>query len=124
MEGKVNVPLSLRVRASGAPAPARYSTNSAPSTRSPCGSCTVPCNGVWAVSGRILARYPIDCLAPYVFVAGGVQADGETVGTIGTGGGLEYRVSEKLGIFGEGRYTWAENDGNNTQYRLGVRVVF
>jgi hypothetical protein len=84
-------------------------------------------NGVWNVSGRLIARYPIDslCLVPYAFVAGGIQTDGSTEGTVGAGGGLEYRViPQKLGIFGEGRYTWSAEDNDSAQVRVGVRVVF
>jgi hypothetical protein len=84
-------------------------------------------NGVWNISGRLIARYPIDsaCLVPYVFVAGGVETDGNNSGTIGVGGGLEYRfIPQKLGLFGEGRYTWADNDNDTAQVRVGLRVVF
>jgi hypothetical protein len=84
-------------------------------------------NGVWNYGGRFIARYPIDsaCLAPYGFVAGGGQSDGHTSGTVGVGGGLEYRViADKLGIFGEGRYTWSDNDNDSAQVRFGLRVVF
>ena len=83
--------------------------------------------GAWSFSGRLIARYPIDsaCLVPYAFVAGGVQTDGESSGTVGVGGGLEYRiVPQKIGIFGEGRYTWADNDNDSAQVRVGLRVVF
>ena len=81
---------------------------------------------VWDVSGRIIARYPIEgsvCWAPYIFAAGGVSTDGTTVGTWGAGGGIEVRVTHHLGIFGEGRYTWGE-DRDAAQARLGVRFVF
>ena len=84
-------------------------------------------NAVWSAGGRLIARYPIDsaCFVPYVFAAGGVQTNGETSGTFGLGGGLEYRViAQKLGIFAEGRYTWAGSDEDNAQVRFGVRVVF
>lgn len=84
-------------------------------------------NGLWSFSGKVIARLPIDsaCLAPYVFVAGGVQTNGSTVGTVGAGAGLEYRViPNKLGIFTEGRYTWGAQTNENVQARLGVRVVF
>ena len=84
-------------------------------------------NGVWNLDGRLIARYPIDsaCLVPYVFAAGGVQTNGETSGTFGAGGGLEYRITpQKLGIFAEGRYTWAGSSDDSAQVRVGVRVVF
>jgi opacity protein-like surface antigen len=84
-------------------------------------------SAIWNYGGRLLFRYPIDsnCLAPYAFVAGGAESNGETNGTVGVGGGLEYRVvSQKLGIFGEGRYTWGSDDFDGAQVRVGVRFVF
>ncbi len=84
-------------------------------------------DAIWGVGGRLIARYPIDsaCFVPYVFAAGGVQGNDDTVGTFGLGGGLEYRViAQKLGIFAEGRYTWAGSDDDSAQVRFGVRVVF
>ncbi len=84
-------------------------------------------SAVWNIDGRLIARYPIDsnCCVPYVFAAGGVQTDGSTSGTFGLGGGLEYRiVPQKLGIFAEGRYTWAGSEDDSAQVRVGVRVVF
>ncbi len=84
-------------------------------------------NGVWNFTGSLILRYPIDsiCLAPYIFGGGGVQTDGTTGGTAHAGGGLEYRVvPHKIGIYAEGRYTWAENSNDSAQARIGVRVVF
>lgn len=87
-------------------------------------------NGAWNFSGSLIARYPIEaggvCLAPYVLGGGGYQVDGSGDGTWHAGGGLEWRaVPQKLGIFAEGRYTWAGDDDNNSaQARLGVRFVF
>ena len=43
----------------------------------------------------------------------------------GLGGGLEYRViAQKLGLFAEGRYTFAGSSDDSAQVRFGVRVVF
>ncbi len=84
-------------------------------------------SAVWNIDGRLIARYPIDsnCVTPYIFAAGGVQTDGSTSGTFGLGGGLEYRVvPQKLGIFAEGRYTWAGSSEDSAQVRVGVRVLF
>jgi hypothetical protein len=85
-------------------------------------------NGVWDVSARLIARYPLECgsfcLAPYVFGGGGVEANGTTNGTWLAGGGLEWRATEQFGIFGEGRYTWGSADFDSAQARVGVRVVF
>lgn len=87
-------------------------------------------NGVWATSGRIIVRFPIDngignlCLAPYLFGGGGVEMNGDLFGTLHAGGGLEWRATQTIGVFGEGRYTWGEDDRNSSQARVGVRFVF
>ena len=83
-------------------------------------------NGVWQSSGYLILRYPIDdyCLAPYAIAGGGYQYDGHGEGTWHAGGGLEYRVvPHSVGLFTEGRYTWAE-DNDTAQVRAGLRVVF
>ncbi len=85
-------------------------------------------NGVWNTTSSLIVRFPIDsaCLAPYIFGGGGYQVDGAGRGTIHAGGGLEYRiVPNRIGLFVEGRYTWAVNSTNDsTQVRSGIRIVF
>lgn len=87
-------------------------------------------NGVWSTTGRIIARFPIDngignlCLAPYIFGGGGYEVNGDGFGTLHAGGGLEWRATQSFGVFGEGRYTWGEDDQNSAQARVGVRFVF
>ncbi len=82
---------------------------------------------VWDFSGRIIARFPIEgsvCIAPYVFIGGGIMFDATTVGTWNAGGGLEWRATHTIGIFTEGRYTWGGASADATQVRAGVRFVF
>ena len=83
--------------------------------------------GVWNVDASVIARYPLElgtfCIAPYILGGGGVQTDGTTVGTWHAGGGLEWRATPSIGIFGEGRYTWAE-DSDSASARVGLRFVF
>ena len=85
---------------------------------------------VWDFGGRLIARYPLElnggslCLAPYIFGGGGVEVDGATVGTFHAGGGLEWRATHTIGVFGEGRYMWAGGPNDAAQVRLGVRFVF
>jgi hypothetical protein len=85
-------------------------------------------HAVWNLGGRLVARYPLEmgstCIAPYAFAGGGAQFDGLTSGTWLAGGGLEWRATPMLGVFGEGRYTWAGNQADSAQARVGVRVVF
>jgi hypothetical protein len=83
--------------------------------------------GVWGFSSSLILRLPIDCacLAPYVLGGGGYTVDGTSGGTFHAGGGVEYRVvPNKVGIYGEGRYTWGVNTNDSAQARLGVRFVF
>ncbi|MDB6173457.1 MAG: hypothetical protein JWL59_2768 [Chthoniobacteraceae bacterium] len=85
-------------------------------------------NGVWDVTSHLIARYPIEggsfCFAPYAFAGGGVETDGTTSGTYHAGGGLEWRATHQFGIFAEGRYTWAAQNNDAAQARLGVRFAF
>ncbi len=82
---------------------------------------------VWESTARVIVRFPIDsaCLAPYIFGGGGVQADDNTSsGTLHAGGGLEWRATQSVGFFGEGRYTWSAHENNGAQVRIGARFVF
>ncbi len=86
-------------------------------------------NGLWTFTGNLIARFPIEaggvCLAPYILGGGGYAVDGQGEGIWQAGGGLEWRVvPEKLGVYAEGRYIWADEHGDMAQVRLGVRFVF
>ena len=84
-------------------------------------------HGVWNVDASVIARYPLElgtiCIAPYALAGGGVQTDGLTAGSWHAGGGLEWRATPSFGIFGEGRYTWSENN-DAAAARVGIRVIF
>jgi hypothetical protein len=43
-----------------------------------------------------------------------------------TGGGLEWRVTPRFGLFAEGRFTWTDprGPGENAMSRVGLRVAF
>ena len=86
-------------------------------------------NGLWTFSGSLIARYPIEagnlCLAPYILGGGGFQTDGINAGTWHVGGGLEWRATHHLGVYGEGRYTWAgAHEEDNVRVSVGVRFIF
>lgn len=86
-------------------------------------------NGLWTFSGSLIARYPIEagnlCLAPYVLTGGGFQTDGINAGTWHVGGGLEWRCTHNIGVYGEGRYTWAgSHQEDSARVSLGVRFIF
>jgi hypothetical protein len=105
----------------------------------------------WATIGNLYFRYPI-CewnLAPYVMVGGGAIYgktpnsnfaagtvapaagrrgtfnSGQGVGHVG--GGLEYRLTENIGLFSDARYIFSGVNNlpnNNLMWRYGVRFAF
>lgn len=78
-----------------------------------------------AYNGVLQLRFPIDCLAPYVFGTAGGLTDSENNFAVGGGAGLEYRVSPKLGIFGDGRYVYGDSgDETSVFVRAGLRFAF
>jgi hypothetical protein len=84
-------------------------------------------DGRWTVSGNLIFRLPIDsaCVAPYLLVGGGYGADGINEAIINAGGGLEYRfIPNRMGVFAEGRYTWAADTNGTGQARVGLKFVF
>jgi hypothetical protein len=105
--------------------------------------------GVANYTGKLIFRFPIEtgrfCIAPYIFGGGGGESffddnyDGwhrwndrndrshRTVGAWMAGGGVEWRLTPRFGIFAEGRFTWTGEDGRdlyNDEARLGLRVAF
>jgi hypothetical protein len=79
------------------------------------------------VGGNLFFRYPICAwnLAPYVLVGGGCAWDGDTVGYGNVGGGLEYRFTNHIGVFVDGRYFYGNKDfGNVANLRAGMRFAF
>ena len=99
----------------------------------------------WATLGNLYFRYPI-CewnLAPYVMVGGGAIYgktptsnilgggnrgtfnSGQGVGHVG--GGLEYRLTENIGLFTDARYLFSGVNrlpDNNLMWRYGLRFAF
>jgi len=100
----------------------------------------------WQTAGSFILRYPI-CqwnLAPYLMLGGGAQYGnvpninygaqapgvryrmaGQGFGMVG--GGLEYRVTENIGVFSDLRYLFSGVDGlanNQMQWRYGLRFAF
>jgi len=76
-------------------------------------------------AGNFFLRYPICSLnlAPYVMVGGGVSFDGNPKGYGNVGAGLEYRVTDNIGLFVDGRYFYGET-GNLANVRSGLRFAF
>ncbi len=51
--------------------------------------------------------------------------DGDTVGYGNVGGGLEYRFTNHIGVFVDGRYFYGNKDfGNVANLRAGMRFAF
>jgi hypothetical protein len=71
-----------------------------------------------------IVRYPMQDLqlAPYLFGGGGRQWQPVSQWTAHVGAGLEYRFARTFGIFGDGRYTFAEHTGDFGLFRAGVRL--
>jgi opacity protein-like surface antigen len=94
-------------------------------------------NGItrWATIGNLFLRYPI-CewnLAPYVMIGGGAnygnvpnRSAGQGFGHVG--GGLEYRLTQNVGLFSDVRYLYSGVRGvtgfNQMMWRYGLRFAF
>jgi len=90
----------------------------------------------WATIGNLFLRYPICSLnlAPYLMVGGGANygngrwAPGIAGQGFGHGGGgLEYRVTENIGLFSDARYLFSGVSGlpnNQLMWRYGLRFAF
>jgi hypothetical protein len=96
----------------------------------------------WATIGNLFLRYPICSwnLAPYLMVGGGanygtsrVSFDGTNINRMSgqgfghVGGGLEYRVTETIGLFSDARYLFSGVNGlpnNQLMWRYGLRFAF
>lgn len=80
--------------------------------------------------GALVLRYPITsiCIAPYAMVGGGFSVNGEDKGNYFVGAGLEARFAGAncLGVFADGAYHFAADDGDEdyTIVRVGVKFPF
>lgn len=84
---------------------------------------------LWQFTGNVLLRYPVDtgtfCFAPYAKLGAGYQMDGNGDFIYGGMLGIEFRLNERIGVFGEGGYYWSDEDSNDSAIaRVGVRFVF
>ncbi len=99
----------------------------------------------WATIGNLFLRYPICSwnLAPYMMVGGGANYGNVGGGYVNSpssrpnrlagqgfghvGGGLEYRVTENIGLFSDARYLFSGVNGlpnNQLMWRYGLRFAF
>ncbi len=77
-------------------------------------------------SGSVIARYPFESLriAPYLFAGGGGNFSQQNQTNLHAGIGLEYRLSQKWGIFADGRHVWADTLNDYNLVRAGVKFIF
>ena len=79
------------------------------------------------LNGSFFLRYPICSLnlSPYIMVGGGAgfQEGRSAIGYGNVGGGLEYRFTNHIGIFADGRYYYG-GSGNVANIRSGIRIAF
>ena len=78
-----------------------------------------------ALSG--IFRFPVEKyrLAPYIFGGAGMVFQGPNYYTYHAGLGLEVRVTKRLGVFTDLRYTFSEGSNpDGTLVRLGARLNF
>lgn len=83
----------------------------------------------WTTIGNLFLRYPICSLnlAPYGLVGGGAgyaaNKSGHGFGHVG--GGLEYRVTDNIGLFSDARYAYSSEEPKTAVIgRAGVRFAF
>jgi len=77
----------------------------------------------------LLFRYPICAwnLAPYAMVGGGASWDTATQGNGNVGGGLDYRLSDHVGLFADCRWLYGNSASgvlSSAMPRVGVRFIF
>lgn len=81
---------------------------------------------VHSVTASAIVRYPIEtlCLAPYVF--GGVGGHFDSVNQVSghLGAGLEYRLTDRLGVIADYSYTFTDETEDWNMYSLGLRIKF
>jgi len=85
--------------------------------------------GEWITAGNLFLRYPICSLnlAPYALVGGGAAYGsgrrGHGFGDVG--GGLEYRVTDNVGLFSDARWVYSsEEPKSGLLGRAGLRFAF
>lgn len=78
------------------------------------------------LNASIFARYPLEQwrLAPYLFGGGGRQFRDGTQWLGHIGGGVDYRLWNKAGLFGDVRGTFPEKSSNFALFRFGLRLCF
>jgi hypothetical protein len=78
------------------------------------------------VNASLIGRYPIPkwSLAPYLFAGFGRQFHDVAQWTYHFGGGVDYRINHKTGVFLDVGETWPDVSKNFLLWRLGLRLGF
>ncbi len=75
-------------------------------------------------SGNVIFRWPIGCVAPYVFGGGGREFGPHYQWTGDAGGGVEFRLNHWTGIFADARYVFTAKTSDYALIRAGLRLAF
>lgn len=77
-------------------------------------------------SGNLVFRVPIDSLhfSPYAYGGAGYQFDPSRLWFGQAGAGVEFRFTQQIGLFADGRYVFTDGTQNYGVGRLGLRLVF
>ena len=76
------------------------------------------------VSSSLIVRFPIDCVAPYMFGGVGRNFDPVDEWAAHAGVGVEFRLNPFTGIFLDGRYVFADKSSDYSMLRTGLRFAF
>lgn len=84
---------------------------------------------VWGTFGNVFLRYPICSwnLAPYAVAGlGGLYGNGKSVLAGTVGGGLEYRITDHIGVFADARwlYNGSVSKDGAILARTGIKFAF
>jgi hypothetical protein len=83
-------------------------------------------SAIHSVNADLILRAPIQslCIAPYIYGGIGGAFDGDNQFTQHIGGGLEARLTGRLGVFADYSRVFADDSGDWDLYSLGVRILF
>ena len=83
-------------------------------------------SAIHSITASAVVRAPISdtCFAPYLF--GGIGGHFDSVNQVSghAGAGVEYRLTDSVGIIADYTYTWADTTEDWHLYTLGLRFAF
>jgi len=83
-------------------------------------------SAVHSINADLILRAPIQslCIAPYIYGGVGGAFDSTNQFTQHVGGGLEMRLTGRVGVFADYSRTFADDTGDWNLYSLGMRILF